>query len=163
MPREQRLGQIVHRFRAVVLLARNPPPIRRPRCGLGARKSSMPMRILVPQLEQAGGEQRQDLGGHHHHQAVGQGDQAAALAHEGDAEVVVGADDVVRAGPDRGSGRAPPAWRRGSCRGRPRWCSLRLVRSGSRRRGAGAIRGWWRMRRPWRGNRRWRARRCRRR
>ena len=53
------------------------------------------MRDLVLQLEQAGGQERQNLGGHHHHQAVGQRHQPAALAHEGDAQVVVGADHLV--------------------------------------------------------------------
>ena len=45
--------------------------------------------------EESGGQQGQDLGGDHHHQAVGQGHEFAAFAHVGDAQVVVGPDDIV--------------------------------------------------------------------
>ena len=47
------------------------------------------------------------LVGHHHHQAVGQGHEAAVFADEGDAQVVVRADDVVAQRPSsRMSSRA---------------------------------------------------------
>ena len=55
------------------------------------------MRILVAVLSESGGQQGQDLGGDHHHQAVGQGHEFAAFADVGDAQVVVGPDDVVSA------------------------------------------------------------------
>ena len=53
------------------------------------------MRILVPQLSRRVVSSGMILVGHHHHQAVGQGHQAAVLADEGDAEMIVGADDLV--------------------------------------------------------------------
>ena len=49
----------------------------------------------MPQLKQPGRDERQNLGGHHHHEPVGQGDEAAVLADVGLAEMIVGADDLI--------------------------------------------------------------------
>ena len=92
--REQRLGQIVDRFLAVVVQQKIFDRAIGPRIARLAEKLQAHADLGAP-TQEVGFHHGHDLGGDHHHQALGQPDQLALLENVGDARMVVRSDDLI--------------------------------------------------------------------
>ena len=91
---EQRFGQVIDGLGTVMLFDKLGHRLiagHGPGCAQQLHRHAQ----LGAPADQASRQQRQDLGRHHHHQAVRQRHQAAVAAHERHAQVVVRADDLA--------------------------------------------------------------------